>query len=226
MEKIDPVSIRLGNNTVQLADNRVTVDTWIGNKSFRLSYLVMPLPTGIDSIIGMTFFIDHDIWLNPKRKQLIVPDPVKNTHHVLSSCAVIGEDDTHLIRQAHLTDGATQSHLRRPDKVDPSSHDKRNATPHGLAWISQDKQMEAYNVSGKQMNYLLFLMGKNRLTHEVFEKFIASGCTKLKGVDVAESSPDDSSGVEYVVNRGGRAAVQTLLSLETLTHESANAEAA
>ena len=76
------------------------------------------------------------------------------------------------------------------------------------------------------MKYLLFLMENNKLTHEVFEKFIASGCTKLKGVDVAESSQDDSSGVEYIVNRGGRAAVQTLLSLETLTHEAANANAA
>ena len=85
--KIDPVSIRLGNNTVQLADTRVTVDTWIGNKSFRLSYLVMPLPTGIDSIIGMTFFIDHDIWLNPKRKQLKYSSLLFNLAFIALSCS-------------------------------------------------------------------------------------------------------------------------------------------
>ena len=223
---IKPMSVRLGNNSVQIVRKQINVETWIGNKPFRISYLVMPLPAGIDSILGMGFFNEFKVWLNPSTKQIIVPDRTTHKFITLAYCVKHDEDDTHLIRQAHLTDGATQSHMRRPDKVDPSSHDKRNATPHGLAWISEDKMSEAYNVSDKQMKYLLHLMENNKLNHDTLDKFISSGYTKLHGVDVTEAGPRDSSGVEYTARYGGQATVHTLLSLESQKHVHDNAEAA
>ena len=140
----------------------VGLDVWIGSQSFNLSFLVMPLPRGIDSILGMSFFNRYDIWLHPRGKRILVPDVTKQKYHTLASCAYLDEDDTHLIRQAHLSDDATKGHLKNPDRVPPSSHDKRNTTPHGLAWISKDKMSESYNVSDKQMKYLLHLVENNK----------------------------------------------------------------
>ena len=128
-----PSSVRLGNNSVQLVRHQLKVNVWIGNQSFNLSFLVMPLPHGIDTILGMSFFNRYDVWLHPKGKRILVPDVSKQQYHTLASCAYFDEDDTHLIRQAHLSDDATKSHLKNPNRVPPSAHDKRNTTLHGLA---------------------------------------------------------------------------------------------
>ena len=109
---IDPISVRLGNNSVQLVRKRVNVDTWIGNKPFRVSYLVMPLPAGIDSILGMSFFNEFQVWLNLVNKRIVIPDRATQKFVTLAYCVKYDEDDTNLIRLAHMTDGATQSHLR------------------------------------------------------------------------------------------------------------------
>ena len=38
VERIKPMSIRLGNNTVQIVDRKIQLTTHVGNQSFTMSY--------------------------------------------------------------------------------------------------------------------------------------------------------------------------------------------
>ena len=62
----------------------------------------------------------------------------------------------YFIREAHLHDVATKKFLLG-EHDQPSSHDKRQPVPLGMAWISEDKLSESYNVNAKQMSHLLSL---------------------------------------------------------------------
>ena len=47
-----PRAIRLGNNSLHHINTCVVAETYIGQMKFKVSYLVMPLAHGIDSVLG------------------------------------------------------------------------------------------------------------------------------------------------------------------------------
>ena len=60
-----PISVRLGNNTVQIVKEQTTTDIWIGKESYTTTFLIMPLPSGVGAILGMDWLSAHDKWLHP-----------------------------------------------------------------------------------------------------------------------------------------------------------------
>eukprot|EP01052_Picozoa_sp_SAG31_P020176 SAG31_NODE_1506_length_8076_cov_13.880657_2_plen_400_part_00 len=195
---VPSTSVRLGNDTVQVVSTEIkSVDTWIGNTSFKVDYLVMPLPKTLDAILGMDFFIEHDIWLHPATKRLVrLPDKVGSTLEILSFMAEDNEDDGHLQRQALLLDKATRKSTLKPESTQPSSHDKRNPVPHGMAWKSKDGMSEAYKIPTKIMDHLLYLMDENKINNAVLDSVLTH--KKLGRLNLKDDFSKDLSGQEFI----------------------------
>ena len=47
---------------------------WRVGGSCDITYLIMPLPDGIDLILGMDFFVAQQVWLHPATKRVLVVD--------------------------------------------------------------------------------------------------------------------------------------------------------
>ena len=151
---IAPISVRLDNITVQIVKEQITTTMWIGEESYETTFLVMPLPSGVDAILGMNWLNANDIWLHPASKRMLVPGKpgTKGPHnalHTLANLCSAGADDSHLVREAHLHDVATKKFLLG-EHDQPSSHDKRQPVPLGMAWMSEDKLSESYNVNASR----------------------------------------------------------------------------
>eukprot|EP01052_Picozoa_sp_SAG31_P040953 SAG31_NODE_6072_length_2182_cov_6.545847_2_plen_154_part_00 len=112
-----------------------SVTLWIGNKSFKVNFKIMPLPQQVDAILGMEFFNQYHVWLNPENKRLLIVDTDASTFDVLTSILNDAENDDANI---HM-DSATRAHFKKKKKNSaPSSHDKRSEVPHGKIHTSKD----------------------------------------------------------------------------------------
>jgi len=66
-----PTAVRLGNGDIHHCTEHVSIDMTVEGHDFNIKCLVMPLPPGIDSILGMDWMNENNIWLNPKTKRII-----------------------------------------------------------------------------------------------------------------------------------------------------------
>eukprot|EP01050_Picozoa_sp_SAG11_P004050 SAG11_NODE_248_length_11654_cov_27.840329_3_plen_171_part_00 len=66
-----PRAIRLGNNSVHHINSCLVLETWAGQLKFTISYLVMPLPQGISTVLGMSHLASENALLKCKTRQLI-----------------------------------------------------------------------------------------------------------------------------------------------------------
>ena len=73
----------------KLLKNKITTEIWIGEESYTTTFLVMPLPSGVDAILGMDWLNDNDIWLHPASKRMLVPSKPGTTsdHNALHALA-------------------------------------------------------------------------------------------------------------------------------------------
>ena len=84
---ISDMNIRLGDNHVHTARSRVTGTVFLGdNIPYSSSFICMPLPTGIDAILGYDWFCEYNAWLNPKTNRMTTT--VDGKSEVLSSISV------------------------------------------------------------------------------------------------------------------------------------------
>ena len=67
---IAPISVRLGNNTIRICKQQITTKMWIRYEGYETCFLIMPLPSGVDAIIGMDWWNANDAWLHPRTKRL------------------------------------------------------------------------------------------------------------------------------------------------------------
>ena len=166
-------------------------------------------------ILGMSWLRASDAWLHPATKRLVAPcEPHSGQrgYAVLTNLAPYHEDDTHLKRQARLMEHPSREHSK-DSSVPPSSHDKRNATPLGLAWISKDKKSEAYNVSERVMKVLLTMLNNKSIDHHAFDSLINSNFQKVRSRDIRDSIPD--CGQHFGVKRGGDVALAQLITMDS-----------
>ena len=66
-----PTAVRLGNGNIHHCTEHITLDMTVEGHDFIIKCLVMPLPPGIDSILGMDWMNENNVWLNPKTKRII-----------------------------------------------------------------------------------------------------------------------------------------------------------
>eukprot|EP01052_Picozoa_sp_SAG31_P016374 SAG31_NODE_1082_length_10014_cov_5.324962_1_plen_155_part_00 len=127
-----------------------SVTLWIGNKSFKVNFKIMPLPQQVDAILGMEFFNQYHVWLNPEHKRLLIVDTDASTFDVLTSILNDAENDDANI---HM-DSATRAHFtKKKKKSAPSSHDKRSEVPHEKIHTSKDGLSEGYHVPQKMLQH-------------------------------------------------------------------------
>ena len=67
-----PRLIRLGDSSTYKADKELTANTYLGEHQFELKFLIMPLPHGIDVILGLSFMKPNNVWLNALDKRVIL----------------------------------------------------------------------------------------------------------------------------------------------------------
>eukprot|EP01052_Picozoa_sp_SAG31_P020571 SAG31_NODE_1554_length_7897_cov_13.662221_1_plen_237_part_00 len=136
----------------------------------------MPLPQQVDAILGMEFFNQYHVWLNPEHKRLLIVDTDASTFDVLTSILNDAENDDANI---HM-DSATRAHFKKKKKKSaPSSHDKRSEVPHGKIHTSKDGLSEGYHVPQKMLQHMCTLMDKNLLNHEVLDHLLNGHLGKL-----------------------------------------------
>jgi hypothetical protein len=80
-------TIKLGNNTVQTVTKMATIDTWVGEMNVPIKYLLMPLPQGVQSILGCSFFIKHDVYLHPRSRRMFACKDTE-THPIVIATAL------------------------------------------------------------------------------------------------------------------------------------------
>jgi hypothetical protein len=110
VQKTSETAIRLGNNTVQICRQQYSGISWIGNSKYTINYLVMPLPEGVDCILGMQWLAQSSAWLHPETKRIVVPNDAGRGYSVLAHIAEITEDDTH-------QDGLLDSLRQQPENI-------------------------------------------------------------------------------------------------------------
>jgi hypothetical protein len=74
IEKCKPRSVRLGNNTISIIDKKVQTKLRCGNDfSTEVTFYVMKaLPVSIDALVDIRYIDNHNIWLNPKTKRMLI----------------------------------------------------------------------------------------------------------------------------------------------------------
>jgi clan AA aspartic protease (TIGR02281 family) len=85
VENCRPRSVRLGNNTISIIDKKVETKLRCGEDfSTKVTFYVMKaLPAGIDALVGMRYLNDHNIWLNPKTKHMLILGQDQSQLHVV-----------------------------------------------------------------------------------------------------------------------------------------------
>ena len=101
-----------------------------------------------------------------------------NALHTLANFCPVDRDDSHLVREARRHDVSTKHFLLGKHDA-PSSHDKRQTVPLGMAWISEDKLSESFNVNAKQMAHLISMLETNSLNGSTLTDFLKSGGTNI-----------------------------------------------
>ena len=72
----EPTTVRLGNGHIHQCTEHVNLDMTVEGKSCNIKCIVMPLPPGIDSILGMDWCNENNVWLNPKSHRIIFSDDI------------------------------------------------------------------------------------------------------------------------------------------------------
>ena len=79
-----PTAVRLGNGNIHTCTEHVDLDVTVEGHDCTTKCLVMPLPPGIDCILGMDWLNDNNVWLNPKTHRILF-----NADFNSQSCTII-----------------------------------------------------------------------------------------------------------------------------------------
>ena len=182
-------TIKLGNNTVQTVTKMATIDTWVGEMNVPIKYLLMPLPQGVQSILGCSFFIKHDVYLHPRSRRMFACKDTE-THPIVIATA-LEEDgidrlvDTPLVPAGDLCSSATddsKSNREHKQYLEPNT-DLREL-PRGIYNLSMDESKygpcDVINAGPKLMQSAIKLMQQNKLNHDVTDTWDPANdkCTK------------------------------------------------
>ena len=169
-----PRAIRLGNNSIHHINSCLVLETWVGQLKFEISYLVMPLPQGISTVLGMSHLAGENALLNCRERQIIYKPHGTRKEVEIVSAAILGSVPDLNDKVAIEND---------PDLVTKHSQRESECAPLGLFSISESADSnEVASVSQKVMRTLLTLMKQNKLTpkkaHDIIE-----GKSKLHKTD-------------------------------------------
>ena len=88
LQKCDSLKIRLANNSFAAVDKCISTMLAIQGRMTKILAYVMPLPPGIDVILGLDWMAETDCWLHPAKKSIMFLKP-KETREVVA-CATGG----------------------------------------------------------------------------------------------------------------------------------------
>eukprot|EP01050_Picozoa_sp_SAG11_P003617 SAG11_NODE_208_length_12354_cov_19.490167_17_plen_482_part_01 len=203
-----PRAIRLGNNSIHHINSCLVLETWVGQLKFKISYLVMPLPQGISTVLGMSHLASENALLKCKTRQIIyAPQGARKEAEIVSAAIIDPVPDLNDL-QAMDSD---------PELVTKHSQKDTECAPLGLFSINEDADSnEIASVSKKVMRTLLSLMKQNKLTPNKANDIIEGKSKIHKNGDSVMSrhkirKRTDLSGQDFVVKNGGDAAEADML---------------
>ena len=184
VDKCRPRSVRLGNNTISIIDKKVDTTLRCGEDfSTKVTFYVMKaLPVGIDALVGMRYLNDHNIWLNPKTKRMLILGQNQSQLHVAAIAplnqprAAPGGEEPSVQHRDDRPPGSA-----RPKEHTPSAHPTAPPPPqlglHTMQSSDADAEImdnDILNVSGKTFKHLLNLMQRNALDFTALERMDAN----------------------------------------------------
>ena len=100
---VPAINIRLGNGSVECVNEVVTTEVHLNNLPIPITAYMMPLPSGIQFIIGMPTMVELDLWLHPASKRIkILQDQKDVTLNYMASPELISEFQTRSVPRAGL----------------------------------------------------------------------------------------------------------------------------
>jgi hypothetical protein len=155
-----------------------TIDTWVGEMNVPIKYLLMPLPQGVQSVLGCSFFIKHDVYLHPRSRRMFACTDTE-THPIVIATALKVDginrlEDTPLVPAGDLCSSATDdSKSTREHKQYLEPNTDLRKLPRGIYMynLSMDEPKygpcDVINASPKLMQSTFKLMQQNKLNHDV-----------------------------------------------------------
>eukprot|EP01050_Picozoa_sp_SAG11_P019283 SAG11_NODE_3046_length_2733_cov_3.739939_4_plen_331_part_00 len=204
-----PRAIRLGNNSLHHINTCVVAETYIGQMKFKVSYLVMPLAHGIDSVLGVSFFESERCILDPEVRTLTFKPKGDRTTVETVACMPL------LSLAPNLTENDGAKYVKHSQKESAD-------VPLGLFSLSDEiaaddstTQDEVASVSTKMMQSMLALMRKGKLTPDRAHAMLEGKKVPLsaqKGMQSRHESPkSDNSGQTFPIRRRGNEAESDML---------------
>ena len=84
LKSAQPTAVRLGNGNIHTCTEHIDLDVTVEGHDCTIKCLVMPLPPGIDCILGMDWLNDNNVWLNPKTHRILF-----NADFASQNCTII-----------------------------------------------------------------------------------------------------------------------------------------
>ena len=89
---VPAINIRLGNGSVECVNEVVSTEVHLNNLPIPITAYKMPLPSGIQFIIGMPTMVELDLWLHPASKRIkILQDQRDVTLNFMAAPELISE---------------------------------------------------------------------------------------------------------------------------------------
>jgi hypothetical protein len=140
------------------------------------------LPVGIDALVGMRYLNDHNIWLNPKTKRMLILGQNQSQLHVATIAP---------LNQPRATPGGEEPLVQHSDDHPPGNARPKEHTPSAPPKAAPQPQLglhtmqssdadaenmdnDILNVSGKTFKHLLNLMQRNALDFSALERMDAN----------------------------------------------------
>ena len=178
-----------------------------------ITFIIMPLPSGLDTLLGLDYLNANDLWMHPRTRRLVrLPEADVGQITVLAALTdytAPPEKDT----DEQLFVAKEPTFFEKHN----SSRNKQNKIPLGLYPLQNSKQEpdnELLVVTSANFKLMQKLQQAGKLNNDWIEKFIAQGCKiapkqKQETHAPTEDAPDHS-GQTFPVRRGGAQAQQLL----------------
>ena len=106
VQSCDDITVTLANGIEVVINKRMRTHITIAKITTPITLYVMNLPPQYDLLLGMDWMREHDVWLNPKRKALLMPghEGITRGH---KACAILASVESTVPFYHEIASGAT-----------------------------------------------------------------------------------------------------------------------